>query len=215
MDLNKIDSGTEVILKIKRESTVADFDTVLVEHVGNVLVCEPILHEGKIINFAIPGIVPEVNILAKDTGKLYAWRNIEIKAGYFRKTQLCHLIYLNSDPVEINRRNNYRQYVGIPGRAQVFHRPPTDVTLRDVSNAGLGFIVTERGHFEVGRQLQVTFTDCDGRFAFKLDCQIVRERTMENGSLEFGCMVLNPPQSLAMYVAHKQLDERKRVLGMI
>lgn len=215
MSLTKIESGTAVTLKIKRESTVADFDTVLVEHVGNCLVCEPLLHEGKIINFAIPGIVPEVNILEKASGKLYAWKNIEIKAGYYRKTKLCHLIYLNSDPVEVNRRNSYRQYLGIEGVAQVFHRPATGVILRDVSNNGIGFVAKERGHFEVGRQVTITFSDEDNKYHFVLECKIVRERKMDDGTIEYGCSVLNPPTNLSMYVAHKQLDERKKVLGML
>lgn len=215
MDLDKMNSGTPVTLKVKRESTVADFDTVLIDHVGNCLVCQPMMHEGKIINFAISGVTHEVNIFDKDVGKLYAWRNIEIKAGYYKKTTLCHLIYLNSVPVEINRRNNYRQYIGIDCKAEVFHRPVVNVVLRDVSNNGVGFVAAERAYFEVGRMVKVSFSDEGGRFKFDLPCEIVRERELENGSIEYGCRVTEPPQSLANYVAHKQLEERKRVLGML
>lgn len=215
MNLDKMDSGIPVTLKVKRESAVADFSTVLIDHVGNCLVCQPIMQDEKIINFSISGVTHEVNIFDKDVGKLYAWRNIEVKAGYYKKTTLCHLIYLNSVPVEINRRNNYRQYLGIEGKAEVFHRPSVDVILRDVSNNGIGIIARERAYFEVGRMVKITFSDEGGRFKFALPCEIVRERELETGGMEFGCSVIEPPQNLATYVAHKQLEERKRVLGML
>ncbi len=215
MILRNIPNATPVTLKVKREGTVAVFETTVIEHLDNCLVCNPMYQDDKMINFQIPGLSAELNLFDRDEGKMYAWRNIEIKAGYFRKTTLSHIIYLYSLPVEINRRNNYRQYVGIDAKATPFHRPTASVHIRDVSNNGIGFIVPDRGHFDVGKQITIKFTDGGGRFDFSLVCEIVRERELENGSIEFGCAVLNPPQSLATYVAHKQLEERKRILGMI
>ena len=203
-----------MILKVKRESTVADFQTVLIDHVSNCLVCEPILHEGKIINFAIPGLTHEVQVFDKQDKKLYAWRNVEIKAGYFKKNTLCHLFYLNSLPVEINRRGNYRQYLGIEGDVFPFHKTPVPVIIRDISNNGVGVIAWDRGDLEVGLEVRVVFKDCDGKYNFALKCVIVRERKNENNRWEFGCKVIAPSSKLAQYVAHKQLEERKRVLGM-
>lgn len=215
MDLSKIPGGTPITLKVKREGTVAEFGTVLVEHVGGCLVCEPMMQDDSMINFAIPSMSFEVSVFDRDAGRLFCWREVEIKAGYYRKTKLCHLIYLKCGAVEINRRNNYRQYIGIEGVAEPFHRPPSKVMIRDVSNNGVGFIAKEKGFFEVGRQIRVSFYDENNRFHFKLDCNIVRERKMETGEVEFGCEVINPPQTLSMYVAHKQLEERKRVLGLL
>lgn len=214
MSLEKIESGTAITLKVKRDSTVADFDTVLIEHVGNCLVCEPLLHENKIINFSIPGVTHEVQIFDKSIGKLYAWRNIEVKAGYYKKKTLCHLIYLNSIPVEINRRTNYRQFVGVEGTVFPFHKQALHILIRDVSNNGVGFIASEKGELEVGADVRVVFKDCDNRFNFALNCRIVRERELSRDTFEFGCKVIDPPSKLAQYVAHKQLLERKRVLGL-
>lgn len=214
MKLDRIDVGTAITLKVKRDSTVADFNTVLIAHVANCLVCEPLLHEGKIINFAIPGVTHEVQIFDNEAGKLYAWRNIEVKAGYYHKKTLCHLIYLNSLPVEINRRRNYRQYVGIEGDVFPFHKSPYKVIVKDVSNTGVGFIVEDKGELGIGQEVRVVFKDCDNKFRFALKSKIVRERKLANGSTEFGCRIPEPPHSLAAYVAHKQLEERKRVLGV-
>lgn len=214
MGLDKIESGTPITLRVKRESTVADFETVLIDHVENCLVCKPILHDNKIINFAIPGVTEEVNVYDKASGKLFAWRNIEVKAGYFHKTMLCHLIYLNSEPVPVNRRNSYRQHVDIEAVAEIFHRPAKSVILHDVSNSGVGFISKEREHFEVGRMLKMHIMDCRGKFDFSVTCEIVRERELSSGELEFGCKVTEPSADLANYVAQKQMEERRRVLGM-
>lgn len=215
MDLAHLAIDTVISLKVKRESTVAEFETVLIEHVGNCLVCQPIMHEGKMINFALPELSIDISVFDNEKGKLYSWRQVSVKAGYYKKKILCHLIYLDAPPVEVNRRNNYRQYVGIAGAAQAFHRPISKVVIRDVSNRGVSFLVDDKGFFDVGKTVKVTFSDCKGQFNFTLECEIVRERELENGKYEFGCAVINPPQSLSAYVAHKQLEERKRVLGLL
>lgn len=214
MDLSNIKAGKKVELKIKRDTTVATFETAVIEVVDNCLVCEPVLHEGRLVNFAIPDITREADIFDETVGKLYGWKDVEIKAGYFKKTTLCHLLYLNSAPFEINRRNDYRQYIGINGLAEPFHRPKVDVIVRDVSNNGIGFIAEDKGNFEVGRHVSVSFSDEGGKYRFYLECKIVRERQMENGCYEVGCAVIAPPPTFSQYVVHKQLQERRKVLGL-
>ncbi|MCR5684416.1 MAG: PilZ domain-containing protein [Lachnospiraceae bacterium] len=207
--------GVPVVIRCKRDKSVAEFDTSVVELIGGCLLCEPILANGKAVNFQVPGIQLEMQIFDKNTAKIYAWHELDIKLGYYKKKTLCQLIYVKDTPVEINRRSGYRQYVAIPGKMVYFRNPPTDVLIRDVSNAGLGFIMEQKGEFEPGKVVRVGFSDEEGRYRFDLKCQVVRERQMENGKFEYGCMVLTPPQSLGAYVAHKQVEERKRVLGHI
>ena len=216
VDVTTITSpGVPVVIKVKRDKSVAEFDTTVVELVGDCLLCEPILIEGKAINFQVPGINLEMQIFDKNTAKIYAWHEMDIKLGYYKKKTLCQLIYLKDAPVEINRRAGYRQYVAIPGKMKYFRDPVVDVIIRDVSNAGLGFLMDEKGAFETGKVVRIVFSDEEGRFNFDLKCQVVRERQMENGKYEYGCMVLSPPQLLGAYVAHKQVEERKRVLGHV
>ena len=216
MDVASVMSpGMPLTLRVKRDDAVADFDTVLVEIVGDCLLCEPITVEGKAVNFKAPGLKIEMSIFDKASGKIYCWRQLEVKLGYYKKKTLCQLIYLQGDPIEINRRSNYRQYVGISGKVTYFRSLPKDILIRDVSNNGIGFIAEKKEEFVEGKIVNVSFKDEDGRYKFELKCQIMRVREMENGRFEYGCLVLSPPQSLGTYVAHKQLEERKRVMGHI
>ena len=59
----------------------------------------------------------------------------------------------------------------------------------------------------------VKFTDENGKYRFSLECKQVRSRVMQNGRVEVGCVVVNPPQALSQYVAFKQLAEKRRMLG--
>jgi len=210
-----IKPGDILTLMASREGAVAEFETKLVDIVGDCLLCEPIMHEDKAVNFKLPGLKTELRIFDKGAGKLYSWRELDIKLGYYRKKTLCQLLYLKSEPVVINRRSNYRQFVGINGKVVYFRYPPRDVVIRDVSNTGIGFIIEKKAEFGIGKFVNVSFNDEDGRYKFDLKCQIVREREMENGKYEYGCLVDNPPYYLGTYVAHKQIEERKRVLGHI
>ena len=207
--------GSALTIKVKRDDAVADFDTTLIDIVGDCLLCEPIMHEGKAVNFKAPGLKTEMSLFDVNAGKLYCWKEPDIKLGYYRKKTLCQLIYLTSEPIEINRRANYRQYVGIPGKVVYFRSPPKDIIIRDVSNNGIGFLSEKKGEYKVGKMVNVSFVDEDGRYKFDLRCQIVRERELENGRFEYGCFVPNPPYMLGSYVAYKQIEERKRVLGHI
>lgn len=214
MELKKIVPGKKVVIKISREDTNAEFNTNVVEMIGNCIVCKPIMHESKLVNFNIPGIKTEIHIFDETEGKLYAWKQVEIKGGYYKKTTICHLIYLLSPAVEVNRRETYRQYVGINGFAEPFHRPKVEVIIRDVSNTGIGILAEEKGNFEVGRHVTVTFNDEGGRFRFILECKIVRERKTEQGAYEIGCIVIDPPALFGQYVAYKQLATRRKALGL-
>ncbi len=215
MDLTEIFTpGMVLTLKAKSEDAVADFETELFEIVGDCLLCEPILHEGKAVNFRAAGVKTELNVIDRNSGKLYSWRELDIKLGYYRKKKLCQLIYVKCEPKEINRRNNYRQYLGIPGKVTPKRGTPMDIVIRDASNNGIGFITEKKQDtFNPGKMIKINFSDEDGKYKFDLNCKIVREREMENGMHEYGCMVESPPYSLGQYVAHKQIEERKRVLG--
>lgn len=214
MELSSLSPGKKVVIKISRESTVAEFETEVIDVVGTCVVCKPVLHENKLVNFGIEGLQREVNIFDEELGRLFAWKQVDIKAGKFKKSILCHLLYLNSEPYEINRRNTFRQYLGIPGIAVPFHRDPVDVTIRDVSNTGIGILAADKATFEVGRHIEVRFSDENGRFRFQLECKIVRERKTDRGAYEFGCTLIEPPALFGQYVAYKQLATRRKALGL-
>ncbi len=216
MDIASIFStGMSLTIKATRDDAVADFDTTLVEIVGDCLLCEPIMHEGRAVSFKVPGLKTELNFFDKKAGKMYCWKDLDIKLGYYKKKTLCQLIYLTSEPIVVNRRNNYRQYIGLPGKVVYFRSAPVEVVIRDVSNNGIGFIMDQQAEFKVGKTVSVSFNDEDGRYRFDLKCQVVRERECDNGRFEYGCFVPDAPYTLGAYVAHKQIEERKRVLGHI
>ncbi|MBP5332242.1 MAG: PilZ domain-containing protein, partial [Lachnospiraceae bacterium] len=201
MDITSIlTPGTPLSLKVRSEDAVADFDTTLISIVGDCLLCEPILHEGKAVSFNVPGLKTEMSVFDPNAGKIYCWRKLEIKLGYYRKKTLCQLIYPQCEPVEINRRANYRQYIGIPGKVVYFRSAPQDIIVRDVSNNGVGFLSDKKGEYTVGKMVNVSFNDEEGRYKFDLRCQIVPERELDNGRFEYGCFGMNPPYMLGSYV---------------
>ncbi|MBR4724399.1 MAG: PilZ domain-containing protein [Lachnospiraceae bacterium] len=210
-----ITPGTVITLKASRDDAVAEFETSLIEIVGDCLLCEPIMVEGKAVNFKMPGLKTEMSLFDKSEGKMYCWKELEVKLGYYKKKTLCQLVYIRCEPIVINRRANYRQYIGISGKVTYFRSPPKEILIRDVCNNGVGFLSDKKGEYTVGKTVNICFNDEDGRFKFDLKCQIVRERELENGRYEYGCLVNNPPYTLSAYVAHKQIEERKRVLGHI
>jgi len=213
MDHSIIEIGKNVLITVKRGEVETEFATSVVDKFDNAVVTEPVLYEGKMVNFNISGINKQISIFHEPVGKMVVWKEIEIKAGYYKKKKLCHIIYINGEGKEVNRRKDYRQYVGIEGKAEHFGSEKANVVIRDVSNNGIGLIVDDTKGFENGRRMIVYFTDDNGKYRFSLECKQVRMRPLTNGRCEVGCIVVNPPQAFSQYVAYKQLAERKRILG--
>ena len=213
MDHSIIEAGKTLLIQVKRGENETEFPTTVIDRFDNSVVVEPVLYEGKMVNFNIQGIGKQVSLFHEALGKMIIWKEIEIKAGYYKKKKLCHVIYINGDGIEFNRRKDYRQYLGIEGKAEHYGAEKVGVIVRDVSNNGIGLIVDNVAGFENGRRMIVYFTDENGKYRFSLECKQVRSRVMQNGRVEVGCVVVNPPQALSQYVAFKQFAEKRRMLG--
>lgn len=210
MDLLKLKSATPVILRIKRDQDTAEFETQVIDHLDNCIVVAPILFEQKPLSFSSTEIKKTLVLFDKEAGKLYEWRNIEVKYGYYKKKTLCHLIYTSDLPVEVNRRENYRQYVGIDG-LMIKTTERYKCVVKDVSNMGVGLVVSINVKIDVENLISVVFAD--ENYAFSLRCKVMRVRDLGGGRTEIGCKLIEINNQLPKYVAHKQLQERRRVLG--
>lgn len=213
MDYTVIKQGCNLTVKISRGDIETEFTASVIDVLDNAVVVSPILYDGKMVNFNIAGVNKKISMFHEPIGKIIVWEDIDIKAGYYKKKSLCHVIYIRGEGKEINRRRDYRQYVGIEGRAEHFGAERTNVLIRDVSNNGIGLIVDDSTGFEDGRRMMVNFTDNNGKYRFSLECKQVRQRVLNNGRTEIGCLVVNPPQAYSSYVAFKQLAEKRRMLG--
>lgn len=213
MDYSILKADSSLSIKISRGNIDTEFTTNVIDVLDGAVVVSPILYDGKMVNFNIAGVKKQVSTFYQPIGKMVVWEEVEIKAGYYKKKSLCHVIYLRGDGKEINRRRDYRQYVGIEGRAEHFGADRVPVLVRDVSNNGIGLIVDDSNGFENGRRMIVNFTDNNGKYRFALECKQVRFRVLNNGRTEIGCLVVNPPQAYSSYVAFKQLAEKRRMLG--
>lgn len=210
MDLLKLNIATPVILRIKRDQDTAEFETQVIDHLNNCIVVAPILFEQKPLSFSSTEIKKTLVLFDREAGKLYEWRNIEVKYGYYKKKTLCHLIYTSDPPVEVNRRENYRQYIGIDGLVVHFTERYKCV-VKDVSNQGVGLVVSI--NVKIEPQDLVTVVFADENYSFALKCKVMRVRDLGGGRTEIGCKLTDINNTLPKYVAHKQLQERRRVLG--
>ncbi|MCR5432586.1 MAG: PilZ domain-containing protein [Lachnospiraceae bacterium] len=213
MDHSIIEAGKTILIQVKRGENETEFPTTVIDRFDNSVVVEPVLYEGKMVNFNVAGIGKKISLFHDPIGKMIIWKDIEIKAGYYKKKKLCHVIYINGEGIEFNRRKDYRQYIGVEGKAEHYGADKVDVIVRDVSNNGIGLIVDNVAGFENGRRMIIYFTDENGKYRFSLECKQVRARVMQNGRMEVGCIVVNPPQALSQYVAFKQLAEKRRMMG--
>lgn len=211
MVLDEIGAGKRVVVKISRDDETAEFETIVIERTDSCLVVEPIMHEGQRVDFSTSNVKKVLQVVDEAAGKLFEWRDVSIKSGMYKKTTACHLIYVKGDAVEVNRRLHFRQFIGLPGMVMPLSGENITIDVKDVSNFGVGFVCDNKGQLEAGSRCVVVFTDEEYRF--DLNALIIWEKQLANGRYSFGCKVSKAPAKLPMYIAHKQMENRRNSMS--
>lgn len=183
-----------------------------------VKVLAPIKKDNKMIGFPEirPGISYEISS-SKDE-KPYVWKIASIRSVKFSSGRCYHLLCSSQNVDTLNRRNNFRIWLGVNAIAQIgFNKKTYEVIIKDISASGLGIIVNDE-EFEpkMSMPVSVTFKDNDTDTQFKLRANIVRI-TKEKGKTLLGCSLQlsgadareGRSEAISQFVSKKQRIRQK------
>lgn len=203
MYVNELNDNTKVEIKIRigkeelrfvtqtvqiPQEDSKEFEKVKKKFKVAVKALAPIKKEDKMIGFPDirPGVSYEINT-SKDE-KAYVWNIVAIRSVRFSSGKCYHILCSNQSVDSLNRRENFRLWLGASGIAQFgLNNKTYTVTVKDLSAGGVGILVDDT-EFEprIGMPVILSFEDSDTDSHFKIRADVVRI-VRDEGNLLLGC----------------------------
>ena len=199
--LSEMQSGAKVHLTASAGLNTLEFDTSIVQAGEGHIIVEPIKHDDKILNFSNNDIIKNIVVETEPLPEKYI--NVEVV--------LC-----DKEGIQVNRRDDFRVYVGSYVNAQLASiNVTTEAILKDVSIGGFSLVIRSEEIDGivgwVGQQIKAVFYHGGKeRIPMVFIGEVVREESLEDGRTVVGCKSLRQPFGIEKFIAEKQRDELRR-----
>jgi len=203
MKLTDITEGTEITIKAYTEFDSIEFNTNCVQVLDDSILVEPVKREKDPINFKSDIVKIDI-ILAREGQAPMVWKNVSITyIGYMN--QEFHYITAFSEGFPFNRRNAYREYMGMIGSVQIgLNKMAYEIIVKDISSIGFAFVTSEDLDI-IGELSHLVFQDKD-QVPFNIYGQVVRKQIIHDKKFVYGCVTASHYSSIETYIIKKQRE---------
>lgn len=213
MKLWEIEQGEQIRVVASTEKSKFEQTAFIELSKDGVIFVKPMYYEGRLLNFDGERLKISV-VYIKNNEKPMVWEGCTIR--YVQtKTQKFHAIFCKRDGIHLNRRQAFRQYLGILGKLMVEStRERKEVIVKNISTTGVSFVMESTDDITMDdiRKFQLEFEDTQERLNITLQGEVVREEDVENKKV-FGALIKKANVDLSVYIAHKQKQDMARKRG--
>lgn len=181
------------------------------------IVTPAITKDEKVVGFPTSGVVYQLLVVNKVDNKLYIWPNVTVKQIRLPNQPPYHFFISNLSAKEYNRRSRYRLWMGVSGVATIgLNRTAIDVTIKDISSIGVGFIVPNRLieendlSFTPQSLIVLTFFDEESGSNFRLTCIVIRSEAVDAARTIVGCKFAEENRAIAQFVTDRQRERLRK-----
>lgn len=209
MKLYEIEQGERIQLMARLERTSVEYDVTVAFCTQGILCADPVYVDGKILNFT--GDHVRISIVYAGEGEQpMVWEGCGIQTIQTKQGKY-YAIISQKDGKAWNRRQNFRQYIGLPGLLTIdSNREKLEVIVKDISVGGVSFVGnTQMEGTDIG-SFHLQFDDRANKMNVQLAGHVVREEEVEEGKKVFGCIATKSNVELGSYIAMKQKQEIAR-----
>ncbi len=175
---------------------------------GDKLYVEPFMYNGSILSFNSANI--SISMIAfEDEKSPFLWKGVTVEKEVVDE-KTYHVIKSGLRGIKINRRDNFRVYIGIKGKVTLNEgNEEIEVIVKDISETGFAVLVDPKNSEKINTNdaLQVYFYDAAQEEHMTLSGRIVRCAVSGKYYL-FGCRTLQDGGMSRKYIANKQLERR-------
>lgn len=216
MKLTELLKEQEILLQVLWGEHVIEFQTDVIEKVGDGILVNAIIYNDKPLEFNI-NVDSKIicNVFTDDPGtnKRISWKNIDVKTQKKGEAVVYHLKTngFNSVAKLDDRRKEDR--MKIQQQAQLYNEKSSsliDITIYDISDLGISFYAPASYRPE-SNKFTVLFSDNVGEqfFAMKIECIAARTRD-EDGRIFYGCKIVKESKDYLLYGCLKRLEKKKK-----
>ena len=207
MEIYELTTAHKMSITIANARTNISLNSNIVFVEDNKLYVEPFVYEGAILNFDSTNV--SISMIAYEEEKSpYLWQIVHI-VKEVRDNTTYHVISSNLSGVKINRRENFRLFLGIDATATLMGGKPIQVIVKDISSSGFAVLVDMNNPISVHKNdiMQLEFSDKAFEEDFVLHGRVVRMDKTDKYLL-YGCRLVSENPAIDKYIANKQLENR-------
>lgn len=208
MEIREITDSYKMSITISNQRSNVTLNSNIVFVQNNKLYVEPFEHNGVILNFDSDGIA--ISMIAYQEEKVpFLWQIVRVHREIVDGTQY-HVITSDVPGVRINRRDNFRVFLGIDGKASIPGKTkPFDVVVKDISESGFAILLDITSEIKIPKNelVLLEFYDSIGGVPFVLNGRVVRINAMDKYTL-YGCRLIKDNPLVSRFIANKQLETR-------
>ena len=207
MEIYELTTAHKMSITIANERTNISLNSNIVFVEDNKLYVEPFVYQGAVLNFDSTNVTTSM-IAYEEEKSPYLWQVVHI-VKEIRDNTPYHVISSNLTGVKINRRENFRLFLGLDGTATLMGGQSFDVVVKDISSSGFAVLVDMNKPITVHKNdiMQLEFVDKSFEEDFVLAGRVVRMDKTDKYFL-YGCRLATENPAIDKYIANKQLENR-------
>lgn len=208
MEIRELTTDFKLSITISNQQSKKTLQSNIVYVSGNSVYVEPFTYNGTVLNFDSQQIAISM-IAYQDEKAPICWKVVTVRKEV-EEGVTYHVIESGVNGVKINRRENFRVFLGINGKAYVLgQNEKMDVIVKDISETGFAVLIPVATEIKFKRNdvLVIEFYDRGQEESFTLSGRIVRGESLEKYNL-FGCRLIKDSHLVRRYIANKQLEKR-------
>lgn len=213
MKLYEITEGEPIQVIVSIGKNKLEFMTIVEACKGEVVLVEPIRYEGKLLDFNSDQI--DITVMYVVNGeKPMIWQKCAIRYVQTKELQY-HAIICKKDGVHWNRRESFREYVGMAGFVvSEDTRKRWDIIVKDISTDGVAFVINSEdvSKEDIGN-FHLEFEDPGSNLNIRLNGRVVREETVDENRKVFGAAMKKANVDIGVYILQKQRRDIARKRG--
>lgn len=204
MKLQEMKQGDNIIFRVNVKEKRIEFPSKVTLIEKDYILTEVVRIDERIVNFAGDEVYVDV-VCIREGKSPVIWKNVASASVTYKKN-VYYKIAAFSDGLETNRREAFRQFVGIDGVAQIHqNKKAVDVIVKDVSESGFSFVSSEDVEPAVNVPVRMVFVDFEKQYS--LIGVIVRKVVIEENKILYGCSMTNDNPEIIKYINAKQRQQ--------
>ena len=210
MRIEEITAGQSVTLMATLNGEQLSFKTNVTDVFPKkkLFLADPVYRDDKVVTFRTKDLVVDLLVTRGDEQPIL-FKAISVTLMKKSDGSLCYNLSAPAEGKPINRRQNFRCYIGKAITMQCgLDRGTCDAVLKDVSVSGFAVVAAPNVNLEKNQVIHVLLEDfleeTKENYTFHLYGLVVRKEEISKGRFLYGCRLNNTVPGLDNYIMIKQ-----------
>lgn len=196
--------GDLIVITVHVQNKKVSLESKIKNIIDNSLIAEPFMVNKSVLNFQ-RNMEIEMMVVHPNSTPIY-WQKVYVDLKPYHDEN-CHIITTNLPGIKMNRRSNFRVYIGQNVKVIGIGDQPIQAELKDLSIKNCTLLINKDIEVEVHKRLTLEYLDIKTQKYFELSGRPVRKQEFERYNA-YGVILEKGSADLENYLTQKQMENR-------